>query len=276
VARPHPNPRGRAPQSINPPVVKPADVASAPQQHDLQPEFAARFVIGTRVKSGELVLDAGAGLGAITHELLNLGAQVTCAEFDPERLEALRKRFAVAGADCTIVAADLRSWDPGFVGAWRVVANPPFNLTAALVRGWILGQRPPHALDLVLQHETAEKLSAPGTRSGALLACAGQATFVARLPREATIPSSRVNLAVWRFRRDHDVLPRDLQAVDRLLERAFAGPHTVVDALRGLASTVQLKRQGAEHGWNPQGHPREVPPPAWLPLARLLELCGKI
>jgi len=255
-------------------VARPPADQSGPQQHDLRPEIAARFVVGTRVKPGERVLDAGAGLGAITAELLDLGAQVTCAEFAPERLQELHRRFA--GRDVEIVSADLNSWDPGFVGPWRVVANPPFNLTATLVRGWILGPRPPHALDLILQHETAEKLSAPGTRSGALLACAGQATFVARLPREATSPPSRVNLAVWRFRRDHDAQPRDLLAVDRLLERAFAGPRTVSEALRGLATAVQLRRQGSENHWDPQGHPREVPPQAWLPLARLLAMCGKL
>lgn len=252
---------------------RPADDSAGPQQHDLKPEVAARFVSGTRVKSGERVLDAGAGLGAITAELLQLGAQVTCAEFAPDRLQALRQRF---GPACDIVAADLRSWEPGFVGPWRVVANPPFQLTAALVRGWILGPQPPHALDLILQHETAEKLSAPGTRSGALLACAGQATFVARLPREATTPPARVDLAVWRFRRGRDLDPHALLAVDRLLERAFAGPRTVAEALRGVATKIQLQRQGAENGWDPQAHPRTVPPPAWLPLARLLAMCGKL
>lgn len=245
-----------------------------PQQHDLDPAIAARFVSGARVKPGERVLDAGAGHGAITAELLSVGAHVTCAEFAPDRLAGLRRRFA--DASCDIVAADLRSWSPGFVGPWRVVANPPFHLTAELVRRWVLGDRPPHALDLVLQRETAEKLSAPDTRSGALLACAGEATFVARLPREATTPHSRVDLAVWRFRRDRDAAPRDLAAVDALLARAFAGPHTVAEALRGVASAVQLKRQGAEQGWNPQAHPREVPPRAWLPLARLLAMCGKL
>ncbi len=252
---------------------RPADDSAGPQQHDLKPEVAARFVSGTRVKAGERVLDAGAGLGAITAELLRLGAQVTCAEFAPDRLQELRRRFGTA---CDIVAADLRSWVPGFVGPWRVVANPPFHLTAALVRGWILGPQPPHALDLILQHETAEKLSAPGTRSGALLACAGQATFVARLPREATTPPARVDLAVWRFRRDREADARGLLAVDALLERAFAGPRTVSEALRGIASKVQLQRQGAENGWDPQAHPRAVPPQAWLPLARLLAMCGKL
>jgi len=244
-----------------------------PQQHDLTAEVAARFVAGTRIRAGERVLDAGAGLGAITAELLAIGARVTAAENAADRLHALRQRF---GQDCQIIGADLRRWEARFDGPWRVVANPPFHLTAQLVRGWVLGAQPPHSLDLILQHETAEKLSAPGTRSGALLASAGEATFVARLPREATVPPSRVDLAVWRFRRSPDAQPRDLAAVDLLLERAFAGPHTVTEALRGVATKVQLQRQGHENGWSPQAHPREVPPRAWLPLARLLVMCKKL
>jgi 16S rRNA A1518/A1519 N6-dimethyltransferase RsmA/KsgA/DIM1 with predicted DNA glycosylase/AP lyase activity len=249
-----------------------------PQQHDLDPAVAERFVAGARIIADEQVLDAGAGLGAIAAALIGAGAKVTCAEFAPERLDELRRRFAkeIGAARLSVVGADLRSWDPGFVETWRVIANPPFHLTAQLVRSWILGPRPPRALDLILQRETAEKLCAPGTRSGALLACAGQATFVARLDRGSTNPPSRVDLAVWRFRRSREADPRELVQLDKLLERAFAGPRTVAEALRGVASAVQLKRQGAEQGWNPQGHPREVPPHAWLPLTRLLAMCGKI
>lgn len=250
-----------------------ADHGDGPQQHDLAPAVAERFVSGARVRPGEQVLDAGAGLGAIAAALLAAGAAVTCVEADPQRLAALRARFQDR---CAVVAGDLRRWRPRFTGPWRVVANPPFHLTAELVRGWVLGAAPPHALDLILQREAAEKLCAPGTRSGALLACAGQATFVARLDRAATSPPSRVDLAVWRFRRDAAAAPADLAILDRLLERAFAGPRTVAEALRGVASAVQLRRQGAEHGWNPQAHPRTVPPRAWLPLARLLAMCGKV
>jgi 23S rRNA (adenine-N6)-dimethyltransferase len=244
-----------------------------PQQHDLDPAVAARFVAGCRIRRGEDVLDAGAGTGAITAELLAAGARVACIERDAARVAELRRRFAERAS---VIQADLARVDPGFAGPWRVVANPPFNLTATLVAAWILGARPPHAVDLILQRETAEKLCAGGTRSGALLACAGAATFVARLPREATSPPSRVDLAVWRFRRDADASPARLRAVDALLARAFAGPRTVAEALRGVASAVQMRRQGAEHAWDPASHPRLVPPRAWLPLADLLAMCGKL
>jgi 16S rRNA A1518/A1519 N6-dimethyltransferase RsmA/KsgA/DIM1 with predicted DNA glycosylase/AP lyase activity len=260
---------------------RPSPADDGPQQHDLDPVVAARIVAGAAVRAGDRVLDAGAGAGALTRELLAAGAEVLAIERDPARLAVLRADFAdaITAGRLRVLPADLRREAIGFQGRWRVVANPPFNLSAVLVRAWILGDEPPWGLDLMLQREAAEKLTGtPGaqTRSSALIGLAGRAQMIARPPREATRPPSRVDLAVWRFRRCEEAVPRELRMADRLLERAFAGPRTVAEALRGLASAVQLKRQGAEHGWSPADHPRAVPPAAWLPLARLLAMCGKL
>lgn len=250
----------------------PAPEAPGPQQHDLAAGAAAAVVAGAAIVPGERVVDAGAGLGALAAAALAAGAVVTAVELAPDRLAHLRRRFAGAIAErrIEVVAADLTAWHPAFAGPWRVVANPPFHLTATLVRGWVVAAHPPRALDLVLQRQAAEKLAGRGTRAGALLACAGRAHVSARLPRDATSPPSRVDLAVWRFRRADGVAARDLALVEALLAVAFAGPHTVAEALRGVASAVQLRRQGDEHGWDPRAHPRQVPPAAWLPLARLV------
>lgn len=255
--------------------------SDGPQQHDLRPDVAMRLVRGAGIRPDERILDAGAGRGAIVRHLLSAGARVVAVEADRQRVAGLHRDFAadIAAGRLEVVPADLRRWHPAFHGAWRVVANPPFNLTAELVRRWLLDPEPPTGLDLVLQRETAEKLTGRDrahTRSSALIRLAGKADVAAFLRREATDPPSRVDMAAWRFRRDGAIAAADLELVDRLLERAFAGPRTVAEALRGVATAVQLRRQGGEQGWDPQGHPREVPPHAWLPLARLLAMCGKI
>ena len=95
------------------------------------------------------------------------------------------------------------------------------------------------------------------------------------LPREAVTPPSRVDLAVWSFRRFPADL-HDLLLLDRLLERAFAGPHSVKDALKGLATGEMLKRHSREYGYDPLGPSRLVPPAAWPPLAKLLQMCKKL
>ena len=183
----------------------------------------------------------------------------------------------------TVLDGDALRLRPALPPGWRVLANPPFNLTAALLRGWLLETRPggpPRAIDLLLQREAARKLCAsPGaeTRSSVLVRLVGNARLAAHLGRNDVEPPSRVDLAVWSLRRMGDALePEDLALVDRVLEHAFAGPHTVRDALRGVATVVQIKRQARERGWNPESHPRLLAPDDWRSLAAVLAKSGML
>ena len=67
-----------------------------------------------------------------------------------------------------------------------------------------------------------------------------------------------------------------LRRIDRVLERGFSGAHTLQDSLRGLASALQLRKQGAEFGYRPTQHARTLTPAAWRSLTALLTLCGKV
>jgi 23S rRNA (adenine-N6)-dimethyltransferase len=99
--------------------------------HQLDRSWAARLVALAGVVPGDLVLDVGAGTGVITTELLRAGARVVAIELHARRVAVLRDRFV--GRPVTAVcadAADLRLPRRPF----KVVANPPFGVTTALLR----------------------------------------------------------------------------------------------------------------------------------------------
>jgi len=257
--------------------------ANEAQQHDLADGHATRVVAEARIGTGELVLEVGPGLGALTAVLLTAGARVVAIERDPRRIATLRQRFATQLADgrLTLLPGDALNLAPPMPEPWRVLANPPFALTAPLVRRWLMeSDPPPMAIELVLQREAALKLTGGDgaqTRSSIIAHLCGTPQVVRHLPRDAVTPPSRVDLAVWRHRR-HAEAPAlvELAAVDRLLDTAFAGPRTMQEALRGLATGVQIRRQATEQQWNPTEHPRTLPPAAWLALTRLLITCGRL
>ncbi|MFL6238210.1 MAG: rRNA adenine N-6-methyltransferase family protein [Actinomycetes bacterium] len=99
--------------------------------HELGSSTVARLVAQAELRTGDLVIDAGAGSGAITAALLREGARVVAVELHPRRAALLRERFA---ADRVTVArvdlADLHLPRQPF----RVVANPPFGVVTALLR----------------------------------------------------------------------------------------------------------------------------------------------
>lgn len=280
IASPKPPSSQRRPPLPGRPVGPPSDPL---QQHDLRREAAVAVAQAAGHLQGTVVVEAGAGTGMLSAALLNEGAKVFASERDPQRVAALRTRFADAIDEGIF---DLHAGDaltqrlPD--GHWLAVANPPFSLTAVLLKRWLLAaNNPPSGITLVLQREAARKLCGGDvgghSRSSALLAAAGTARVVLRLPRDATEPSSRVDLSVWCWReRQGGATGEELRKLDRLLERAFAGPHTVADALHGIATKIQLRRQGAELGWDPQAHPRTLTPAAWRSLAALLAHCGKL
>jgi 23S rRNA (adenine-N6)-dimethyltransferase len=98
------------------------------------------------VGAGELVVDLGAGHGALTAALVAAGARVVAVELHPQRLAVLRERFADAAV--TVVRADVA--DVRLPRApFRVVANPPWALAEA-VRGRLLRAPALVQADLVL------------------------------------------------------------------------------------------------------------------------------
>ena len=77
-------------------------------------------------------------------------------------------------------------------------------------------------------------------------------------------------------RSDYAPEPHEMRMVDALLEIAFAGPHSVREALRKVATPAIFKRQGKMHHWHSDNHPRELSTDAWLALARFLRSINKI
>jgi 23S rRNA (adenine-N6)-dimethyltransferase len=95
-------------------------------------ELASRLVADAGVTSTDRVLDFGAGTGLITAALAATGASVLAVELDDALALGLARRFATVPT-VTVLRADLGDV-PLPVTPYRVVANPPFGHTAAVLR----------------------------------------------------------------------------------------------------------------------------------------------
>jgi 23S rRNA (adenine-N6)-dimethyltransferase len=129
-------------------------------------------VAETPVRRGDVVVDLGAGDGALTLPLARRGCRVLAVELHPRRASTLRER--VEGSPVAVLELDVATFRwPGH--PFRVVANPPYAGVNLLVRR-LLGLRQLRSADLVV---------AEGAARGLARRYAARAELGIRLPPDA-------------------------------------------------------------------------------------------
>jgi 23S rRNA (adenine-N6)-dimethyltransferase len=167
--------------------------------HPLTDTWARRIVRAADVGRGDLVLDLGAGAGALTRPLLATGARVLAVELHPARLAALHQ-LAAGDPALTVVRADLTGLRLPR-RPFRVVSNPPYaGSTALLVRLLAPGSRLVSA-DLVVQRQVARRFVEGRAPGAGRWEARFEARIVRPLPRSAFRPPPRVDSVVLRVAR---------------------------------------------------------------------------
>ncbi len=166
--------------------------------HRLEPEWAQRVVDNAGISPGDLVVDLGAGTGALTDPLVRAGARVLAVELHPGRAAALRRRFE--GRGVTVVYADaLQVRLPS--RPFRVVANPAYANSSRLLRRLLAHGSAMRGADLVLQRAVVNRYVAGCDHDGQRWRRVYEAQLGMRLPRRAFSPVPVVDSAVLRLRR---------------------------------------------------------------------------
>lgn len=176
------------------------------------PGAVDRLVQAAQITAGELVVDLGAGRGALTLALARAGARVLAVELDRVWASRLRRAVSESGlADqVRVIHGDLRRVSlPS--EPYRVVANPPYGLTTAVLARLLDDpERGPRRADLLVQWEVARKRAARPPTTLRSAAWAPWWTFEVgpAVPRTAFRPVPRVDAALLIVRkREPPVLP---------------------------------------------------------------------
>lgn len=176
------------------------------------PRVVSEFLSRAELRSDDLVVEFGAGTGALTLPLAATGVRVVAVESDAVWVQRLRRRVAAAGlaGHVDVVHGDLRHVrlprQP-----YRVVASPPFSLTTALLSRLLdEPERGPWRADLLLQRQVTQKRAAQPPTSLRSAVWAPWWTFEtgAAVFRRSFRPVPRVD-AAWLTirRREPPVLP---------------------------------------------------------------------
>jgi len=195
----------------------------------LDPNMLDALVRSAAPKPGDNVLEIGPGPGLLTKCLLAAGARVTAVEVDHRFAAWLRAEFAdVPGISLVEADACKLDYDELFTGRpFRCIANLPYCIASPLLAKFALLEHPPHAVHVLVQRETAERIAAgPGSRTfGALsvrVQCAYAPRLLRRVPPQVFWPVPRVDSVFLELRlRPHPPDVRVRRAVSDVARTVF-------------------------------------------------------
>jgi 23S rRNA (adenine-N6)-dimethyltransferase len=165
--------------------------------HQLEAAWAERLVGAAGIRPGELVLDIGAGAGVITECLLSVGARVIAIEVHPGRYHQLRRRLGDLAVVVQADAADLRLPRRPF----KVVANPPFGVSTALLRRLVSPGSRMVSADLILPEQVAARWYYGRAPGAARWSRTYRPSLCRRLPARAFRPAAPMPTRVLQLRR---------------------------------------------------------------------------
>jgi 16S rRNA (adenine1518-N6/adenine1519-N6)-dimethyltransferase len=185
------------------------------------------IVDALEIAAADRIVEVGPGLGALTVELASRARAVAGVEIDPACVRVLgltlRDRSNVRIVEADILRTAVSDLLPS---PYRVAGNIPYNLTGALFVHLLEQPQPPVRIDLLVQKEVAERLTAPpGAWSLATLGVRvyGRPELTLRVPRGAFLPVPRVDSALVRITPEAEpAFPRaDLPAFFRFVTPFF-------------------------------------------------------
>ncbi|MFO7742269.1 MAG: 16S rRNA (adenine(1518)-N(6)/adenine(1519)-N(6))-dimethyltransferase RsmA [Anaerolineae bacterium] len=171
-----------------------------------------RIAEAAHLTSEDIVLEVGAGTGALTRLLARDAGHVVALELDQRLIPILEGELSEL-QNVSVVQGDVLGLDPPALlqeasAEWRaplvhykLVANLPYYITSAILRHVLEADRRPELMVLTVQREVAERIVAgPGDMS--ILAVSvqfyGDPEILFRIKPGSFYPSPRVESAVLR------------------------------------------------------------------------------
>lgn len=216
--------------------------ASLGQHFLVDPNTIRKIVRVAGVASGELVVEVGPGVGALTLALAGAGASVVAIEQDRSLEPALSE--VVGGLTAVrVVWGDALSVDYARVLEGlpaRVVANLPYQIATPLVLRLLAEQPAISELVVMVQREVGERLVAgPGEDAygavSAKIAYFAEARVEFKVSRAVFLPEPDVESVVVRLRRRGEApVAVDRRRLFPVIDAGFATRRkTIRNALRG-------------------------------------------
>ena len=166
-----------------------------------------KIVEAAELKSSDIVVEIGPGLGMLTEELAKYAGKIITIEKDSELARKLNDEIRMKNdeqmSNVKILNQDVLEFNPSNLAEYKIVANIPYNITSVVIRKFLEAENKPSLMVLLVQKEVAERIIAePGEMS--LLSVSVQfyaePEIISIVKKEAFFPVPEVDSAIVKFK----------------------------------------------------------------------------
>lgn len=154
--------------------------------------IAKSIISAANIQKGENILEVGPGLGFLTQELINSGANVTAIEKDDRLIGKLKSDFP----QISLIHGDILEYTP--LPNYKIVANIPYYITGEFLRRFLQEVQSPSLMVLMVQKEVAERIASSDKESilSISVKAYGEPKYIQTINAEYFDPVPKVDSAI--------------------------------------------------------------------------------
>ncbi|MDD5589545.1 MAG: 16S rRNA (adenine(1518)-N(6)/adenine(1519)-N(6))-dimethyltransferase RsmA [Candidatus Portnoybacteria bacterium] len=227
-----------------------APLKSLGQNFLINAQVLEKIIQAAELKTGDIVLEIGPGLGALTRELAKKTKKVFAIEKDRKYAEILKNIFADF-KNVEIIHGDALDIDASSLiepnQRYKIVANLPYNITSPIIRKFLETQNQPELMVLMIQKEVARRICAKPPEMSLLAVSVqfhGEPKIIEYVSKGNFWPQPKVDSAILK------ILPHSkFSKIDRpkffaIVRAGFSAPRKQLAP--NLASKLKISRQIVE------------------------------
>ena len=241
-----------------------------------------RIITAVAPAPGDLLVEIGPGLGAITVPLLKACGRLHVVEIDRDVIPELKNKCA-GGGELIVHNKDALQFnftDLADGNLLRLTGNLPYNISTPLLFHLLQFSHLLRDMHFMLQREVVDRMCAKENdaaygRLSVMLACACEVHSLFNIGKDAFSPPPKVESAFVRLvpHAEPPFLIRDKRRFSAVVAQAFSKRRkTVRNALKGLVDESVYE----ECGINPQLRPENLAPSQFAQLANMTADTGQI
>jgi 16S rRNA (adenine1518-N6/adenine1519-N6)-dimethyltransferase len=234
------------------------------------------------IKSDDIILEVGPGLGILTTELAERAKRIIAVEKDKELCEILKNILTAQNIiNVEIVHGDiLQLQQIQKLQRYKIVANIPYYLTSPLIRKFLEANNKPDEIILMIQKEVAQRICAKPPKMS-LLSVAVQfyakPEIIALVSKNCFYPAPKIDSAIIKIipqaNTNYDKSDRkiDTEKFFRLVKTGFSAKRKMLfNNLKSEFQSSNVKSILKNIGLNPNCRAENLSIDDWIKLYTLL------